>query len=508
MKFDDVLREIGEFGWYQRRVYLLACLPIIFSSFETMSSVFILNIPAHRCAIPGYPHDHYHVTNETHAALLNQSIPSENGQWSKCNVYSDVIFDVRKNASDVTRMTSVEEGIGNVSYNRAAVSKCQRWVFDHSVFESTIATDFSLVCDRSVFRSTSNVVAEIGTLIGTGVSGLAADRFGRKLPFYIGALALMSGGFGIAFTTNFIVLNFCRFLIGLARMTLWVNGLVIGMEIVGPSKRVFAGTFIELVWCVGAFLLLLFAYFIRNWRYLEIAVSVPSCVLLAYWWLIPESPRWLASKGREKEVLLILEKIASSNKTKLPDVDDVSKSLVEKQVYAERHLLRLNVQYNQSVRRYLHQLPDHRGFGDDRSSFALLSPGSSRPEVRHLCLYTHRGRSVRGFRCSRSCQCARLGSCRFVHGWPLLRMHGVFHHLYLRGRTLSHRHSSFSDGCRRHHCTVRKHCRPLHSRRGHFGGRKIGQCPATDRHGRSCPGGWVFRSLAARDHGHEAARDS
>ncbi|XP_070190976.1 organic cation transporter protein-like isoform X3 [Littorina saxatilis] len=229
-------------------------------------------------------------------------------------------------------MTSVEEGIGNVSYNRAAVSKCQRWVFDHSVFESTIATDFSLVCDRSVFRSTSNVVAEIGTLIGTGVSGLAADRFGRKLPFYIGALALMSGGFGIAFTTNFIVLNFCRFLIGLARMTLWVNGLVIGMEIVGPSKRVFAGTFIELVWCVGAFLLLLFAYFIRNWRYLEIAVSVPSCVLLAYWWLIPESPRWLASKGREKEVLLILEKIASSNKTKLPDVDDVSKSLVEKQV--------------------------------------------------------------------------------------------------------------------------------------------------------------------------------
>ena len=39
--------------------------------------------------------------------------------------------------------------------------------------------------------------------------------------------------------------------------------------------------------------------------------------------IIPESPRWLASRGRGKEALKILERIASSNKTTMPHVEDM-----------------------------------------------------------------------------------------------------------------------------------------------------------------------------------------
>lgn len=56
----------------------------------------------------------------------------------------------------------------------------------------------------------------------------SVGRFGRKIPFYIGGLALVGGGFGIAFTTNLITLNICRFTLGLARMAVFVNGIVIG----------------------------------------------------------------------------------------------------------------------------------------------------------------------------------------------------------------------------------------------------------------------------------------
>ena len=62
--------------------------------------------------------------------------------------------------------------------------------------------------------------------------------------------------------------------------------LVTGMEVVGPSKRAWAGILIEFFWCAGEFLLLLLAYFIRNWRHLEIALSIPSIFLLAYWWSV------------------------------------------------------------------------------------------------------------------------------------------------------------------------------------------------------------------------------
>ncbi|KAK7108509.1 organic cation transporter protein-like isoform X2 [Littorina saxatilis] len=323
MKFDEVLTEIGEFGPYQKRVYFLATAPAILLAFETLSVVFIFNIPKHRCALPGDWPDTYNPVNDSHNAFLNRSIPLTNGEWDQCHVFNDV-------------------SSGNFSFmGNATRSRCSKWVYDHSTFTSTIATDFDVVCERSVYRAGSNMISESGTIVGTFLCGFLADRYGRKVTFYVSGLALMGGGFGIAFTTNFINLNICRFFLGIARMATWINSFVIGMEIVGPSKRTFAGMAIEYIWVAGELLLLLCAYFIRNWRYLEIAVSVPSVGLLFYWWLIPESPRWLASRGREEEALKILQRIADSNQTKLPAVGDTKRLLeADDQGLGFRHVLR------------------------------------------------------------------------------------------------------------------------------------------------------------------------
>ena len=40
------------------------------------------------------------------------------------------------------------------------------------------------------------------------------------------------------------------------------------------------------------------AYFIRDWQPLQLAISIPSLLLLSYYWFIPESPRWLLSVNR------------------------------------------------------------------------------------------------------------------------------------------------------------------------------------------------------------------
>lgn len=91
------------------------------------------------------------------------------------------------------------------------------------------------------------------------------------------------------------------------------------LELVGPTKRTLAGLLIEMVWSLGMMVLCTVAYFIRNWRYLQIAVSAPSFVLLFYWLLIPESPRWLLARGRKDDAIKILKSVAVVNKKVLPD---------------------------------------------------------------------------------------------------------------------------------------------------------------------------------------------
>ena len=56
------------------------------------------------------------------------------------------------------------------------------------------------------------------------------------------------------------------------------------MELVGPSYRMIAGIALELFWACGAIVLALLAYLIRDWRYLNLAVSLPALLFIPYVW--------------------------------------------------------------------------------------------------------------------------------------------------------------------------------------------------------------------------------
>lgn len=55
-----------------------------------------------------------------------------------------------------------------------------------------------------------------------------------------------------------------------------------------------------------------------SWRWLLAFSSLPSFVLLLFYSLAPESPRYLCAKGNTTDAHRILEKIAQLNKKKLP----------------------------------------------------------------------------------------------------------------------------------------------------------------------------------------------
>lgn len=55
---------------------------------------------------------------------------------------------------------------------------------------------------------------------------------------------------------------------------------------VGPKKRLIAGVGCQLFFTFGFILTAGFAYFIRDWQMLQIALTLPNILFLAYWWYV------------------------------------------------------------------------------------------------------------------------------------------------------------------------------------------------------------------------------
>ena len=89
---------------------------------------------------------------------------------------------------------------------------------------------------------------------------------------------------------------------------------VIIMEIVGTKWREVFSVLYQLPFNIGHMGISGFAYFLRNWHDFQLAISIPSIILISYYWLIPESPRWLLTVGRIEDATNVLAKAAKMNK--------------------------------------------------------------------------------------------------------------------------------------------------------------------------------------------------
>ncbi|GCB79713.1 hypothetical protein scyTo_0017943, partial [Scyliorhinus torazame] len=85
-------------------------------------------------------------------------------------------------------------------------------------------------------------------------------------------------------------------------------------ELLGKSERSAYSTLgVCMFYAIGYVILPIFAYYIRNWRMLLLALTIPEVLYIPFWWLIPESPRWLISQGRATEAEKIVQAFARKN---------------------------------------------------------------------------------------------------------------------------------------------------------------------------------------------------
>ncbi|XP_025098394.1 organic cation transporter protein-like [Pomacea canaliculata] len=253
-----------------------------------------MKIPKHRCKIPGYTNDTYDIQSEFHALLVSQTIPiTSKGDHSKCTV----------NEADDNKTIS----------NNQSTRACSEWVYERSEFFSTFVTQFNLVCDYQIYRSHSNMAISAGKVIGSLVTSLLGDYFGRRRVYMMMMLILTGSAIGLAVLSNLFMLIVLRFLNGASVTGAYVCALVIGLELVGQKERRWIVTATSVTATLGCLVAVTIAYLTRNGQYFQAALAVPCLPAVIGCLFIPESPRWLMSKGRHKEAQQTIDVIARVN---------------------------------------------------------------------------------------------------------------------------------------------------------------------------------------------------
>ncbi|XP_043990557.1 solute carrier family 22 member 13-like [Gambusia affinis] len=305
--FGEILRNIGEFGLFQKTVLFALCFPNLLLPFHFASVIFTQSDPERHCNTDWILRAAPNVTTEEQ---LNLTVPrEEDGSFSRCRMFVPVDWDIH----DIR-----EYGLNETTGCRDG------WVYGSMLYESTIVTDFDLVCDQAHLLGIAQTVLMAGIVAGCLVFGPFAESFGRKRAAQIPVVLMLLFSVTTGLCPNYPLYLASQFVAGIGYGGYRINGVILSTEWIGVSKRSWGACIIQLCAAVGQAILGGMIYFIRDWRLAQLVTAAQFAVITFYIWFIPESARWLLDRGRTDEAKELIIKVAAINKRKVSD------SLLEK----------------------------------------------------------------------------------------------------------------------------------------------------------------------------------
>ncbi|KAJ6413917.1 hypothetical protein OIU84_006674 [Salix udensis] len=204
--------------------------------------------------------------------------------------------------------------------------------------ESGIMEDLGLsVSAYSFFGS----IVTIGGMVGAILSGKMADLVGRRGTMWACQIICMAGWLAIAFAKKAWCLDIGRFLVGVAIGILTYVVPVYISEITPKNLRGRFTSANQLLVCCG-FAVTYFVGSIVSWRALSLIATIPSILQIVCLFFVPESPRWLAKLGRQKEFEASLQRLRGIESDISEEAVDIRDAIeILKQTSAETRTLEL-----------------------------------------------------------------------------------------------------------------------------------------------------------------------
>lgn len=172
-----------------------------------------------------------------------------------------------------------------------------------------------------------------GAALGAVFGGRLSDRFGRRKMILNLSLLFFLAALGCTFAPSAGVMVVFRLLLGLAVGAASVMVPSFLAEMSPAERRGRMVTQNELMIVSGQLLAFVFNAILGTafgeevahvWRYMLVIASLPAIILWFGMLTVPESPRWLASKGKVGDALRVLKEIREQNRAEaeLKEIQD------------------------------------------------------------------------------------------------------------------------------------------------------------------------------------------
>lgn len=288
-----VLPFLGGLGTYQRRMVLLTWIPALFLAFSQFSDFFMLDQPDKWC--------------KTNNSLSGRKSPIHLENDSSPAPEVMLLLPLPPQLP-----TTPSPAVGHFPPNNDTCL-CHEWTYQiHAGLVQNVVSKWDLVCDSSWKVHIAKFSLVVGLIFGYLVTGCIADWIGRRLVLLFSVIFNLIFGLSVALSVNVTMFSTLRFFEGFCLAGIFLCLYALRIELCPPGHRFMITMVASFIGMAGQFLLPGLAALCRDWQILQAVIICPFILMLSYWYILPESLRWLMATmqfdASKKQILQTIHK--------------------------------------------------------------------------------------------------------------------------------------------------------------------------------------------------------
>ncbi|CAG5087530.1 Oidioi.mRNA.OKI2018_I69.PAR.g11565.t1.cds [Oikopleura dioica] len=322
-QFDDIWDELPHGGRYQIKLVVFSSYMTLIMGLSAMYPVFAQYSPKHHCrtSLDDLTFLSLDQIHDLSTKLQGNCASTTKSGCEKCSYPEEIVSSCINQTSTTSFSNSTSDDIFNCLTSNKINGSLETCGADGNVFlqhglnassdswESAV-TQFDLVCEKEILNTYMISAGSVGFFIGSLLAGVHCDTFGRKNAIMVHTLTTTFSFAAQALIVNQYAFLVLRTLAATFSVIGFLSALTYGVEILGPSRRSLPSTILCFMFAGGCAGISVISFYLPDWQNLTLGIAALSAFNIIFLPFLPESPRFLVTKGRYEEAQAILDRFA------------------------------------------------------------------------------------------------------------------------------------------------------------------------------------------------------